>query len=309
VPGILPIDPGTAAEWAGVGIGAAGLIRRRERAEDFQARLLEDTGRTADALMEVMEHEDLFSEIVERGMQAASRSASASKRRLLARVVASALDGTGMATPDDHLLLVKTADAIEPAHVQLLVLVCTPQANVCQYSGTAIEGALTEFDVVVRWPEVKDTFRPLIATLVREGLAEDAGAATYRQIAAYRPTRYGRMFLRFLAQEDLGSLRLGEAHLAARYEDAASQLSELPQVVVKNLGPGRALQASVESDAGIFREELGSFDLEPGDSLSRDTHPATLVSGPPYRVLLSWTDERGPQLEQAVVAKRVEQPS
>jgi hypothetical protein len=63
------------------------------------------------------------------------------------------------------------------------------------------------------------------------------------------------------------------------------------------------LQASVQSNVEIFREELGSFDLEPGDSLSRDTHPATLTMSPPYKVILRWTDERGPQVETAVVAK------
>lgn len=151
---------------------------------------------------------------------------------------------------------------------------------------------------------MKDTFRPLIAALVREGLVEDATANIYDEgIAAYRPTRYGRMFLQFLAQDDLGQLQLGSATLVVRYEDSPSQPSEFPQVVVKNLGPGRALAASVESDLDILREESASFDLNPGDSLSRDTHPATLTLSPPYKVILRWTDERGPQVETAVVAK------
>ena len=228
------------------------------------------------------------------------------KRRLLARVVGSVLDGSGMATPSDHLLLVKTADAIEPPHVQLLVLIATPQEGVCQFSGTAIDGALTEFDVVARWPEVKDTVRPLVAALVREGLAEDASSlyAGYG-IPAYRPTRYGRMFLRFLAQDDLGGLRLGSATLVARYEDTPTQMNGLPQVIVRNIGPGLARNASVEGEAGIFSEELGMFDLEPGDELSRDTHPATIGRGPPYEVFLTWTDDRGPRIEHTVSADRI----
>lgn len=313
---LVPFLLGNVPEWAAVGIGGFGLKRGIERAEDFEARLLEDTERSADALMAIMEEEDLFSEIVERGMQAASRTASSGKRRLLARVVSSALDGTGMATPNDHLLLVKTVDAIEPPHVQMLVLISTPRPGQTKFSQTAIEGALTEEDVCSLWPEVRDTFRPIMAVLVREGLVEDAGTNIYAGFGtpAYRPTTYGRRFLEFLSLEDLGSLRLSSAVLTARYADEGSRMDggRGPGIVIRNLGPGvaRSIRARAQSNAHgqnpIVTDSSMLFDLDPGTEFSHDAHPPTATIGPPYTIIVTWSDGAGLHEEMLTVARKVD---
>jgi hypothetical protein len=298
---LVPYLIGSLPEWAAVGIGGYGLRRRQERAEDFEAQLLKDTGKTADVLMRVMEEEDLFSEIVELGMQAASRSASESKRRLLARVVASALDGTGMATPDNHLLLVKTVDAIEPPHLQLLVKLATPHPGVGDLAGGPYEGRWTERDLLASWPELGEMLRPLLAVLEREGLVEEAGQGTYNTPPPnFAPSPYGRLLLRFLSRDELGTTNLGVAAIACRYNTNPS-----PVVVVRNLGPGIARKVHVSipaQDRQILSESAAQdFDLGPLDEMSLEVEIPTLVNKAPYNVHLNWDDSRGEMRHVATV--------
>jgi hypothetical protein len=311
---LVPFLFGNLPEWAAVGIGGYGLKRGIERAEDFEALLLKDTGKTAQVLMTIMENHDLFSEIVERGMQAASRTASLSKRQLLARVVSRALDGTGMATPNDHLLLVKTVDAIEPPHVQMLVLISTPRPGQTRWVRTLIEGALTEEDVVALWPEVRVTFRPIMAVLVREGLVEDVGAHITGGLntPAYRPTAYGRRFLEFLSRDDLGALRLKDAVLTTRYAEEGSRLDGRhgPGIVIRNLGPSVATGVFARAASNshgqnpIVNDLRDTFDLEPATEFTYDAHPPTMTIGPPHTITVTWTDGSGLHEEVMVVARR-----
>jgi hypothetical protein len=288
-------DPVALAEWTGDLIAMVAFVRstRTERATDFFRQVEANSGKTAEVLLDLMEREDMFSEIVERGIEAAGRSARFEKRRLLARVVASALDGTGLATLQDHQLLIKTVDAIEPPHVQLLVLLATPKAGQGRLVGTPWEGRWTEPSILDQWPGLGTMIRPLLAVLEREGLVESVDPGTWDSIEDnFAPSAYGRLLLQFLADDDLGSTNLGAAEIACRYQSHPS-----PVVYVRNLGPGIATDVRVEipSPDGrtILKEDCEPFGLGQLGEVVLDVEIPTLSDGPPYQVLVDWTDSLG----------------
>ena len=294
-------DPGSLAELGGDLIAFAAFVRsaRSDRGQDFFHQLERESGRSGEALLALMEREDLYSEIVERGIEAAARSSSASKRQLLARVVASALAGTGHASPDPQLLLVKTVDAIEPVHVQLLVLLSCPVLGEGDFAGTQWEGRYTENDIANKWPDLKGLVRPILAVLDREGLVETAGQGIYDTIGDnFAPSPWGRLLLSFLTEDELDGALLGAAAITCRYRTEPS-----PVVVVRNLGPGRATNVRVSIPSADGRSILGRaqgqappvlpFELDPLMERDIDVETPTLTSGPPYDVHLTWEDVRG----------------
>ena len=181
-------------------------------------QLTADADITADALLEVMEKADIYSEIVTRGLEAAISSSSESKRRLLGRVIAAAITGDGIATPQVGLLLVKAVDAIEPPHVQLLVFLARPTPGEGELAGTANEGRWTENDIRLGVPEFRPVLRPLLAVLEREGLTESSPLNTSDGAPEnFAPSPFGRSLLTFLDPDELNKVDLGAAAITCRY--------------------------------------------------------------------------------------------
>ena len=301
VPLPVPDPVGLAAVLGGDLIALASYIgsRRAKSLEDFLRQLQLESGKSAEALIAVMEKEDLFSEIVERGIESAVRSASASKRQLLGRVVVSALSGTGFASPERHLLLIKTVDAIEPVHVQLLVLMACPTPGEGELAGTGWEGRWTEQDILRKWPELSGVVRPILAVLDREGLVDSSAQSTFggTGIDNFAPSAWGRLLLTFLAEVELRGAQLGAAEITCRYQPEPN-----PVVIVRNLGPGRASNIRVTIPSSDGRSILGRqynqsptlvpFELDPLLEWELEVEIPTLSCHPPYDVHITWNDVR-----------------
>jgi len=153
-----PIDPGSLPDWieASTGIAALAVTTRnriKQRGSDFGNAVKDGTGLSGAAIAEALEEDDLLCELVERGLRSAVASSSESKRRLLAKVVSSAISGDGLATPDEYRILMGTVEELEPPHVQLLVLLSTPPTEHTSFDGTRLEGAYTELEIAQRQPE------------------------------------------------------------------------------------------------------------------------------------------------------------
>jgi hypothetical protein len=274
------------------------VFQRREnrRATDVFSTMLENTEMTADTLLEVMEQEDLFSEIFERATRAGAATSFASKRRLLGRVVIAAIGGSGLATPDRYLLLVRSIDAIEPAHVDLLAILATPRPTEGTYAGSASEGWFSLADVQARWPELADMAHPVLATLIREGLIEEMG--TFGGNRAFTPSKHGRLLLAHLVAEELDGKNLEVAAPVVRIEE-----SPRFSIVVRNIGPGISTDVSIsvppqEGEEIITTEgsEMMGFDLDVFEETSIPIRTPTLKVKPPYSVRVRWSDVRGPQV-------------
>jgi hypothetical protein len=312
------VDYGNLPEWIEsstgmVALGATLLSRHGDRAKDFGKSLeAQCEGMTGEEIVAALNQSDLLCELVEKGLAGATASAAEKKRRLLARVVASAITGDGLAAPDEYLIFMGTVTALDPPHIQLLVLLASPPSQVTQYQGTETEGALTLLDISWAWEDVVGTVEPLIAALDREGVIRNLAPARYdgHNLPAYTVTSYGRRLLQFLSRDELGSLHLREATLVARYEPEASKLSDSPHIVVKNLGPGDAKEIHVTSSphgqaqGAVFLDEPEMVDLRPWDSYSIRCRPPALNTGPLYSLLLRWQDGRGTKEQRLTVVER-----
>jgi hypothetical protein len=296
------MDGGNLAEWAGVVVPATTYLasRHNDRAMGFLRAIEENSEQSADVLMDLMEREDLFSEIVERGLEAASRSASERKRQLLGRVVAAAFSGDGLAKPEIYNLLVKSIDAIESAHVQMLVILATPRPSDGELAGTGAEGFSTKADVLRRWPDVGVSYDPVLAALTKEGLIQEQ--SLYAGRPSHAASAYGLMLVNYVAPADLDGENLGAAALVARIETQTD-----PSIVVRNIGPGRASQLSVtaKSQQGemAFRESPHFFaeGLDPLEEVPILIHIPTLNNSAPYDLELRWSDSRGMKVARFAV--------
>jgi hypothetical protein len=295
----LPVEMGNLPEWLGtipawVALAQTMQLKHKQRAQNYGQYLSEESKLDGEAILEKLQASDLLCELVESGLNGAVRSSAEKKQRLFARVVANALNGLGFATPDQYRILLRTVAELEASHVQLLVLFATPTAEATALSGTSFEGALTEDDVLYRWPAAKDAYRPMAAALVREGLVEDVGTQGGYGVPAYRLTRYGCQFLRFLSPDDLRGFSLGSALLTARYEDEG----EGPMIVVRNLGLGAANKITTRFDVELNERLVRRSLIEPanllsGDELRYPVRPPTFDCSPPYEIDLRWSDLDG----------------
>lgn len=292
------VDPKAALDLADMALSATSIAMdiRGRRERDFYDELMADPDLSAETILELMQVQDLFAEIVERGLEGARKSSSEKKRRLLGRVVASALDGSGFATPDRYLLLVRTIEAIEPVHVQVLVLLATPVAQHGEYARSSMEGWSSNSDLLRRRAEIGDVLEPVLAVLVREGLAQDMTTSTGDRVHA--PTLHGRFLLHHLIEGDLEGSDLGAAALVARIDEHIRF-----EIVIRNIGPARAtgIRISVPPQKGeeiILQEgkEMMGFDLDAFQEFGIPTRIPTLAIGPPFSVRVTWSDDRGNQL-------------
>jgi hypothetical protein len=282
--------------------GSFTIAARRRRVEDFGRLLGENTEKSGEALLDLMEKEDLFAEIVERGLDSAMRTSSAEKRSLLATVVASALDGAGFARPNESLLVIRTIDVLQPTDLQLLVRLAMPIPNSTSLGRTPMEGYFTVGDILDSWPEWDNALDPTLAVLTREGLIQSVQGTDGSP--AYAPSPHGRRVLSFLAAEYWGRLDLDAAALTVRLEGPWRQFNpesadpKRLSIVVRNLGPGTA--QSIEPRASVRGQRIGmdarsyaGFDLGPLEEHAIEV--TTLLLRPiseTVKVHLGWIDRR-----------------
>jgi hypothetical protein len=240
-------------------------------------------------------------------LEAAMKTSAESKRRLLGRVAAAAIDGSGFAKPDRYLLLIRSIDAIEPAHVQMLVILVSPQPRDADgLTGSGDEGWLTGEDIAARWEDVGDVAQVLTAVLDREGLIKirpDLGHSGDHE--KYAATEHGRLLLKHLTSEELGTTDLREAVLVPRMWYHSRGDPGYP-LIVQNLGPGHARRVRVQvlhKGVVAIRGDVSPFHLDP-----LEEKQFWLDFGFrkwDYQVLLDWRDDRGDQHFEAILKSDV----
>lgn len=182
-------DWGSVPDWLNVGLALAGgsaiARRRRQRVADFRQLVEDASGMAADEVLRRMEANPEVEEVIARAIEAAAITAHDEKRELLAKVVAAGLHDD--AVVDETLLMVRTIDNIEPAHLRALMRLGAGAGR------GGVHVSRTTPDVV-------------LAHLRREGLAEEAEAVSPAAAAAmgrfWRATSYGYRLLRHLTPKD-----------------------------------------------------------------------------------------------------------
>jgi hypothetical protein len=140
-------------------------------------------------------------ELVGRAGEAASRTASAGKRRLYAKLVAAALNGDAAPLDIEALpALERTLTSLELEHIALLAIIASPDGK-ARKTGRALEGkidgAVTREEIEDRWPGAGDLIDPVVAAL-------EGARVVDRHLGYNGPThswtlnRYGRRFLDFV---------------------------------------------------------------------------------------------------------------
>lgn len=213
------VDIGTLPEWIAVGFSAVAYnsARRNERARDWGNEVSALSNMDSQQIQDAITENDSLFEIIERGLQSASATSSEDKRRLLARVAASALTGDGLAQPDEYNYLLQTIDRIEVPDLQVLVQVAHPTAGKVQ-NDTGFQSDITTVDGLIRdWEGIATLCVPIVARLESEGLidAVDMVATTQR---GFHCSRYGATLLRFLDDGKLTDLDLDNARIAVSHQ-------------------------------------------------------------------------------------------
>jgi CheY-like chemotaxis protein len=153
--------------------------------------LVEEAAHLAgDEVLERLKGDPYLEEVVTRAIQVAVVTAHEQKRRLLARVVAAGLRDDALI--DETLLLVRTIDAIDPPHLQVLAIL------------NRAPNHLAVYEVKEQLPGEPDAVEVLLAQLRREGLADSflpatLGGATSATPPLWHLTRHGRRLLEYLA--------------------------------------------------------------------------------------------------------------
>lgn len=203
---------GDVPAWIGAATGAASLymgLRDRQQAQalDFAQTLQELADLTPLELRQVVEDNPVIAQMVDLAWEEAARTASAEKRRLLAKVVAAALRGDTDAEVDALPFLLRTVMALDSGHVRLLVIIATPRKAAAaalspsEIPGPEFENAAGRDELLDRWGAAADLLDPALGALEREGLTKgvqsfDGGTRWW----VLRP--YGRRFFDFLERVD-----------------------------------------------------------------------------------------------------------
>jgi len=292
-------------------ISAVGLARQR-RATEFAGDLQDEVHRTSDAIAALVDGDPRIAQLLGDAWEVAAGSASYEKRRLLARVVARALEDP----PDDArieaaLYLVRTLDVLEPGDVRMLVLVAVPRDDPDWTQFHRIEGLYCTEELVQAWGLDGSLAGPTLALLRREGLIDGTPPDLMLGRDVWSVTNYGRKLLDHLTDEDSNASRLRTARLAARIENQT--------LVVRNLGPDRATSIRVgippRSDGRSIlwapdrRDALEladaqppPFDLDAGREEEWLLYPPTVSDHPPYSLDVEWVDRSGSRRDTLTAA-------
>lgn len=287
----VPVEWGDFPTWmqaaAGFGqVGHAIWMHRIAGAKAFAERLRDELGLDDGELADqIVTHAELGSLLVE-GLEEAMRTQDSEKRWLLAKVVAAAFEGDD-ARFDEAAIFLRTARALEPSDMRALVEVARTRPD--SLPNTAMMGAIRESDLANKLATDQRHFiKPMLATLVREGLVLDEALNTWDYTEpAWAVTPYGFRFLRFLPGRPPEELR--RSTLVAAYFE--------PRVSVKNLGPGPAalerLGVSCDNEELLPERPLTTH-IAAGERFQMQverTVPIPKNGG--ARIVAQWTDGAG----------------
>ncbi|HEX9991577.1 MAG TPA: hypothetical protein VGB14_01485 [Acidimicrobiales bacterium] len=283
---------GNVAELLQAGGGLAQLAHavrseHRRRKEDFARRLEAESQLTVGQIAELIADDLSRILLLERALAIADDAASAEKRRVLARVVADALKNQDMPLEEADLLL-NTIRDLEAYHIALLVKLATPTPGGGALSGTALEGAFSEYELGKALPEdQQDLLGPVLAGLERQDLIRLQSASSGPE-RCWAASDYGRRFLRYLPPEEQPAMALLlRAEIAVRWEGPPS-----PAIVIRNLGPGTAKIKYFKYPAGILVDPFpGPFTLRAGRERSLSAHDRSGQTR--FHVKVTWQDETG----------------
>lgn len=292
---LVPAWANAIAAAAQVYLGIVG--NRRKAAEEF-GRLLDELLDLPAAEIEARLGRAKIAELVGDAWEAAARTSSEQKRWVFARIAVAGLRGeTDDAQVDPLPLLLRTVEALDPPHIQLLVRLGTSRPGTGQLAGSFLSGFWRIEELEEALPSAGRLVRPMLAALVREGLIEDRAVGTWNHQPAYSLTDYGRDFLHFLPAQDVPGMERA-ALLAVR--------TATTEILIRNVGLAGARSVHVEGphdDQGqtlLMNGEPPPFDLAPGDDIEfgvrppNDAYPAPVVT-------LRWTDGAGQhQIEVSV---------
>lgn len=184
-------DMGSVPDWIAVALtvtgGAGALARRRsERVRQFRELVEEASGLAAAEILPRLEDHPDLEEIVTRAIGIAAVTARAEKREILARVIAAGLADD--AVIDETLLLVRMIDAIDPPHLQVLLVLRDLAAPAEAYK------------IRAKLPGQPEITHVLLAHLEREGLAMSGNDGTWGSLGTvqWSISRHGRQLLTFL---------------------------------------------------------------------------------------------------------------
>jgi hypothetical protein len=258
------------------------IAARRSARREFARLLDEALGSSADGFSGLFDDQRLAL-LLGQAADAAERTASDQKRRMLAGIVTAAAYGAfDDAEVDPVPFLLRTVDAIEPAHLRVLLLTALPRYPAGLFWGGSHFGVVDSGIVQALWPGAAGMAEPLLSGLELHNLVERERADT----RAYRVTPFGRLLLRF--QEPM--LDLTRAYITAAVDRDRSDL------IVRNTGMTRAWDVVVNStpvgDLHPEQEQIVPF----------------AVPAPPFDLAVGWTDDRGKQVRRLVVNHRPLEP-
>ena len=170
-------------------------VWRTRRSHRQLEQILEKTDLDEEALAARMEADDATSALIEEALEAGARTHRDEKRRLLAGVVAEALEGGTPPTDHDHQLL-RTVSELEPADVHYLA----------RFRQTAQDYAKTRLEAqeVEGWPGESLLIAPTAAALVRAGVLAVQPGGGYSG-GGLILTAYGDLFLDWLTEDPDGA--------------------------------------------------------------------------------------------------------
>jgi hypothetical protein len=188
-----PVQLGDVPAWISTATSVTSLyvgLRNRQRAQALDwARVLEELADlTPEELRRTVEDNPVIAQMVDLAWDEAARTASAAKRRLLAKVVVAAMRGDADAEVDAYQFLLRTVMDLDPAHVTLLVAIG--------------QGSTTEGLLQARWPNASDLLAPAMSILERAGLVERPRQLMGGPARWWDLTAYGHRFFEFLEAAD-----------------------------------------------------------------------------------------------------------
>lgn len=258
---------------------------QQSRAQDYADRLRDDTGLTDQGLADAVQDSPAIASLTFQGLEASMRAHAMEKRALLSRVVSAAFAGDH-ARVDELELLLRTASALEPIDVRVLVEIAVPRPD--SFPDAPMVGAIRQSAVGSTLPQDQaDLVDPIVRKLDGEGLIKDEARGTYNYSApAWLLSPYGFRFLRFLpdGESEIGDLRRAEVAV----------VHHGTKVILKNLGPARAeiraVEASTDGDSMIGVPSLPVL-VGPGERLEVPCDDLVPPNGG-CRLVATWVDER-----------------
>lgn len=282
----MSLEFGDIGTWLGSLTGAAALALGEVRRRRVESLLL-----NIDDLVDVNDQEvaDRIRRNPELGallLQALEESAKAKtdeKVVILARVVASALKSDD-ARVDEVAVFLRTAAALEPIDIRLLVTIATPRPDL--HSDLPIVGAKTsEVIAASLQPDQAPLLSPILGVLSREGLIEDAALGTFDYEPAWRASPYGFRFLTFLP---IAPKEWNHAVVVAVATRGGS-------LIVRNLGFADAIVTAVTatSDSTLLSQPLRAPIEMPAGRVASIPMDTTVGPNQLITITASWTDDDG----------------